>query len=144
MDAVAASIAHEVKQPLATMVTNANVGLRWLDQDPPGLEQAKRTLNLIAKDGHRAADVLASIRAVLGQQRTSRAPTNINTLIRDVVTLMSAEFASQSASIELRLADDLPAIDTNHLQMQQVFLNLFTNAVEAMRDVYIRDRIITG
>jgi signal transduction histidine kinase len=61
MDAVAASIAHEVKQPLAAMVTNANVGLRWLAQNPPGVEQASRTLNLIAKDGHRAADVLSPV-----------------------------------------------------------------------------------
>jgi signal transduction histidine kinase len=143
MDAVAASIAHEVKQPLAAMVTNANVGLRWLAQSPPGVEQASRTLNLIAKDGHRAADVLSSIRAVLGKQRTGRASTDINALIREVVTIMAAELESQSTSVELRLAADLPSFDADHLQMQQVFLNLVTNAVEAMRDVYVRERIVT-
>ncbi|NEW97130.1 MASE4 domain-containing protein [Rhodopseudomonas sp. BR0G17] len=142
MDAVAASIAHEVKQPLAAMVTNASVGLRWLDQTPPGIDQARNTLNLIAKDGHRAADVLGSIRAVLGQQKTSRVPTDLNRLVREAAALMSAEFASQSVSADMLLQSGLPPVIADHLQMQQVFLNLFTNATEAMRDVYARDRIL--
>jgi len=142
MDAVAASIAHEVKQPLAAMVTNANVGLRWLAQDPPGVEQASRTLNLIAKDGHRAADVLGSIRAMHGKQRANRAPTNLNGLIRDAAALMSAELASQATSVELRLADSLPRISADPLQMQQVFLNLFANSVDAVRNVHDRQRVI--
>jgi signal transduction histidine kinase len=143
MDAVAASIAHEVKQPLAAMVTNANVAQRWLGHDPPGIEQANRKLNLIAKDGHRAADILGSIRAMLGNRPTARAPLDLGRLVRDTAGLMSAEFASQSTSIELNLADDVPPVVADHLQMQQVFLNLFTNAVEAMRDVHVRDRRIT-
>jgi len=142
MQALSASIAHEIKQPIAAVVANADAGLRWLDRENPEIEQASKSLKLIKANGHRVAGILNSIRTIFGKQRAKPVPVNLNVLVRDVVRFLDIEVVKTRTSLVLQLDETLPVIMADPLQMQQVFINLLTNALEALRAVHDRDRLI--
>lgn len=140
MDAVAASIAHEVKQPLAAMVTNANAARRWLDRTPPDVDRAAEILQAIADDGHRAADLVTGMRSVYGAPVGERGPLRLQDLVRETTVLFSRELAAHRIALQMDLADNAGQVAANRLQLQQVLLNLFANAVDAMAGVDGRKR----
>ena len=142
MGEMTASIAHEVNQPLAAIVNNANAGLRWLDHQPPNVERTRSNLMRIVNDGGRASEVIASIRAMLTKGSQAKAQLDINDLIRDVMTLVRSELQRRGVSIRTELADDLPRLSGNHAQLRQVLLNLIMNAADAMASVMDRARVL--
>ena len=142
MGEMAASIAHEINQPLAAVVNNANAGLRWLDNRPPNTEEVRAALTRIANDGERGGSIIESIRAMLKKGVRERSETNLNELIRDVTRLTQGQFQRHGVSIRSELADDLPSVMADPIQLQQVILNLFMNAAEAMVSISDRKRLV--
>jgi PAS domain S-box-containing protein len=127
-----AAIAHEVKQPIAAAVTNAEAALEWLDGRPPDLEEVRGALARIVKDGHRAGDVIERVRALVKKTPSRRDCWDISGAVREVIDLTRGEAAKHSVLVETKLADGLPLIEGDRVQLQQVMLNLVINAVEAM------------
>jgi two-component system sensor kinase FixL len=127
-----ASIAHEVNQPIAAVVTGAGACLRWLAAQPPDLEEARRTLDRIVKDGNRASDVIGRIRALVKKAPPRKDPLDINETILEIVALMRGEVQRNRVSLQTRLSTDLPLVLGDRIQLQQVILNLIINAIEAM------------
>jgi len=142
MGEMAASIAHEINQPLAAVVTNANAGLRWLNGQPPNIEEVRAALKRIIGDGQRGSNILASIRGMLKKGTQERIALNVNESIRDAITLSQSALKKGGVSVEVALADGLPLIVGDRIQLQQVFLNLVLNAVEAMISVDDRSRVL--
>lgn len=140
MDAVAAAIAHEVKQPLAAIVANAGAGLTEIAKDSPDHSELRAIFQAIEHDGLDAAQVANSIRAMFAHRLSARSSLNVNALIRDAAKLISGELAHSRISLQLALHDDLPHVSADRLQLQQVFLNLFANAIDAMNGVSDRQR----
>jgi signal transduction histidine kinase len=134
-DAVAATIAHELKQPLTAMITRSYAGLRWLDRGPPDLDKAMAGFRQIADDGHRAAAVLNRIRASFRHDARVRAPLDVNGLIEEAVALLQDELKSHRIAVQLALHERLLGVMGDRIQLQQVVLNLLTNAMEAMATV---------
>jgi PAS domain S-box-containing protein len=132
MGQLAASIAHEVKQPIAATVINAGTALRWLGRRPPDLEQVRQTLGQIVQDGKRAGDVVDRIRALSKKAPSRNDRLDINGAILEVVELTRGEAVKNGVSVQTDLADGLPLIQGDRVQLQQVILNLIINAVEAM------------
>jgi len=136
MGQLTASISHEVKQPIAATVSNAQAALRWLGRQPPDLEEVRQALAHIVQDGKRAGDVVGRIRDL-----TKKAPPpredrlDINEAVREVIELTRGEAAKTGARVRKELADGLPLIQGDRVQLQQVMLNLIINAVEAMSSV---------
>ena len=139
---LATSIVHEVKQPLAAMVTNANAGLRWIGRATPDLEEARRAFNAIVEAGHRAADVIQSIRAMVKRGSSELAQVDVNQLIREVMVLLQGELLKSRAIVEAHLDERLPNVWGDRVQLQQVIMNLVMNAVEAMDSVSDRARVL--
>jgi C4-dicarboxylate-specific signal transduction histidine kinase len=135
MGELTASIAHELNQPLTGVVANGEACLRWLASAPPNLEEARQSVMRIIRDGRRAADVIARIRALLRKTGTEMAPTNINDAIQEVVALIQAEVRKNRVKLRIDLDPNLPAIVGDRVQLQQVVLNLLINAIEAMMSV---------
>src|SRR5829696_338587 len=134
-DAVAATIAHEVKQPLAAMITRSDTGLRWLDRGAPNLDKAKDAFRDIAADGHRAAAVIESIRENFRRDARVRAPIDVNDIIEEAVTLLKDDLESHRISVDdVRRARPAWVIG-DRVQLQQVLLNLIANAIDAMANV---------
>jgi two-component system sensor kinase FixL len=127
-----ASIAHEVAQPIAAIVTNAGAGIRWIAAQPSDLNETKLALTRILKDGNRANEVIARIRALSRKVPARKDPTSINDLILEVVALTRGEAEQSHVSMRTSLAPDLPIISADRIQLQQVILNLIVNAIEAM------------
>jgi signal transduction histidine kinase len=134
-DAVAATIAHELKQPLTAMITRSYAGLRWLDRGAPDLDKAMAGFRRIADDGHRAAAVLDRIRASFRPDARVRAPLDINGLIEEAVALLQEELTRQRIAVQLALHERRLRVMGDRIQLQQVLLNLITNAMEAMASV---------
>jgi PAS domain S-box-containing protein len=132
MGQLAASIAHEVKQPIAATVINAGTALRWLGRRPPDLEQVRQTLGQIVQDGKRAGDVVDRIRALSKKAPSRNDRLDINGAILEVVELTRGEAVKNGVSVQTDFADGLPLIQGDRVQLQQVILNLIINAVEAM------------
>ena len=128
-----ASIAHEINQPLAAVVTNASASRRWLAAQPPNLDEARRALDRIVSEGNRASDIITRIRALLKKSVATRHRLNINETVLEVVALTRSELQMHRVALTLQLADDLPPVIGDRVQLQQVILNLIVNAVEAMR-----------
>lgn len=131
-DTVAASIAHEVKQPLTAMVTSADAGFRFLDRLTPNLERAKEAFRLIATDGHRAAAVVENIRANFRNDLGARASLDVNGLIREALVLERSDLEKHRIRVHVEPKEPLPEVRGNRIQLQQVLLNLITNAIDAM------------
>ena len=132
---LAASIAHEINQPLAAIVADASACLHWLDADPPPLDQVRGALAAIVDDGDRAAEVLTRIRALLARSAVARRPDRLARIVADVLPLVRAELHRHEIALEVSLAADLPPVLADRIQLQQVLINLLVNAAEAMRDV---------
>jgi PAS domain S-box-containing protein len=133
--AMAATIAHEINQPLAAIVANGNAGVRWLDRPDPNLEEARSAFERVINEGHRAAQIITSIRAMFKKDSGARSPTAINELVCEVVATSLSELKSRRVSLTLQLLDDLPPIQADRVQLQQVLLNLITNAIDSMASV---------
>jgi signal transduction histidine kinase len=131
-DAVAASIAHEVKQPLTAMVTSADAGFRFLDRSTPNLDRAKEAFKLIAADGHRAGEVVENIRANFRSDVRTRTSLDVNELIRDTLALERTDLEKHRIRVQAEANKRLPDVRGNRVQLQQVLLNLITNAIYAM------------
>jgi signal transduction histidine kinase len=131
-DAVAATIAHEVKQPLSGMITNADAGLRWLDRPMPDLDEAKAAFKQIAADGHRAGAVIGSIRAIFKRDARSRTSLDINDLISEALLLLRSDLQKHRILVQTEPEAKLPQVVGDRIQLQQVLLNLITNAIDSM------------
>jgi signal transduction histidine kinase len=131
-DAVAATIAHEVKQPLSAMVMNADAGLRWLDRSLPDLDEVKAALKKIAADGHRAGAVIESIRAIFKRDAGNRASLDINELINEALILLRSDLQKHRIFVQTEPSLQLPQVTGDRIQLQQVLLNLITNAIDSM------------
>jgi C4-dicarboxylate-specific signal transduction histidine kinase len=140
MGQLAASIAHEVKQPLAGVITNAAAGLRWLARQPPIVEEVRNALGRIVKDGNRASEVIGRIRDLMTNAPPQKGDLDINEAILEVIGLTHSEVVKNSVSVQTQLAEDLPLIQGDRVQLQQVILNLIFNAVQAMSGVGERPR----
>jgi signal transduction histidine kinase len=142
MGQMAASIAHEINQPLAAIVANGNAALRWLANTTPDLDEARAALKRIVNDGHRASEVIGSIRAMFKKDSQEKASLDVNQLIREVLVLVHAELQSQRVSVHTELMEDLPQVLADRVQLQQVIMNLTMNAVEAMGSITNRARVL--
>lgn len=146
LGALAASISHEVNQPLAAVVTNADACAIWLAADPPNLSEARAALESIIQEGTRASDVVKHIRAMFSNAPPERVPLPMNDLIQAVCSLMRGVAARNSVSVDLALSPSLPPAIGDRIQLQQVIMNLMLNGIEAMHSVEGRPRrlIITS
>jgi len=140
-----ASIAHEVNQPLAGMLTNANASLRWLTGDPPNLSEAGEAIRRIIRDGRRAGDVISRMRSLFKKVGTAKDRLDLNEAIEEVVILTQSEARRNNLALRTELAADLPPVMGDRVQLQQVVVNLILNAIEAMATVEdpARDLVIT-
>jgi C4-dicarboxylate-specific signal transduction histidine kinase len=132
---LAASITHEVKQPIGAAATNAAAGLRWLSAQPPNIEEARETFARILKDATRAGEVMNRIRGLVKNAPPCRETLQLNEAIREVVAMTHGDAERNNISVQTELAEDLPFIDGDRVQLQQVMLNLIINAIEAMSTV---------
>jgi signal transduction histidine kinase len=137
---LASSIAHEVNQPLSGIVSNGSACLQWLAGDAPNVEEVREAIGDIVRDGKRAGEVIARIRALTKRAVTPREKLNLNETIRDVLALVGDEAKRKSVRIQAQFADDLAPISGDQVQLQQVLLNLVMNAMEAMSSVDDRAR----
>lgn len=131
-DAVAAAIAHEVKQPLATMITRSDTSLRWLDRQVPELERAKEALRHIAAEGQRATAIIESIRANFRNDERLKSPLAINDLIHESIALAQSDLHFHQIHVEAVANPRNPRVNGDRIQLQQVLLNLITNAIDSM------------
>jgi C4-dicarboxylate-specific signal transduction histidine kinase len=147
LGALAASISHEVNQPLAAVVTNADACMMWLSSPSPNLEEARSAVDSIAREGTRASEVVRRIRAMFTKAGPERNPFAINDLIREVDALMQTEASRNQVTLITELGDDLPLVLGDRVQLQQVLVNLVQNGIEAMsvtdrpRQVVLRSAI---
>jgi PAS domain S-box-containing protein len=135
-----ASIAHEVNQPLAAVVANAEACLRWLDRGPPDLDAARRSVEWVIDDGNRAGEVIRRIRALANKTGIEKIPLDVNDVARETVALVQRELISHEVSLQMELAPALPMILADGVQLQQVIINLVMNGIEAMQSVSDRPR----
>lgn len=143
MGALTASIAHEINQPLAAIVANSNAARRWLSNASPDLDEARTALNNIVRDGHRASQMIGSVRAMFKKDRRERDQLAVNDLIEDILTLVHGAIKKQQVSIRTELLQDLPHVVADRTQLQQVFMSLIMNAIEAMGPVTNRERLLS-
>jgi signal transduction histidine kinase len=135
-----ASIAHEVNQPLAAVVANAEACLGWLDRETPNLDEVRRSVEWIIKDGKRAGEVIRRVRGLLNKTESQKAPLRINDVVNDVTALVQRELFSHRVLLQMELAPALPVILADRIQLQQVIINLVINGIEAMQAVTDRPR----
>jgi PAS domain S-box-containing protein len=135
-----ASVAHEVNQPLAGIITNAGTCLRMLDADPPNLEGARETARRTLRDGNRASDVITRLRALFSKEEFTLELLDLSEVTREVIALLLSDLQRNRVVLRPELADDLPTITGDRIQLQQVILNLLRNASDAMLDVDDRPR----
>jgi len=140
MGQLAASIAHEVSQPIAATVLNAHAALRWLNATPPQVDEVRLVLSSLIKDANRAADVLGRIRGHIRKAPPQKEPVDINAAIREMIEFTRGQAASSGAVVQVHLADGLPPIEGDRVELQQVLLNLILNALEAMGAVDEHER----
>ncbi|MBV8815416.1 MAG: response regulator [Verrucomicrobia bacterium] len=146
-----ASIAHEINQPLAAVLTNANLGIRWLSGNSPNIDEASAAMRRIVRDGNRVSDVISRMRALFKKAPTANEWLAINDAIAEIVVLTQGEAQRNSVLLRTELADDLPLVSGDRIQLQQVVLNLLMNAIEAMsaagegpRELWISSTKVAG
>ncbi len=142
MGVLAASIAHEVNQPLSGIITNAGTCLRMLQSDPPDVEGAKETARRTLRDGKRASDVITRLRALFSREEFAPEPMDLHEAVREVIALTFSDLQRNGVLVQCELAKDLQLVSGDRVQLQQVMLNLIRNASEAMADVHDRPRNI--
>src|SRR6266850_464330 len=140
MGELTASIAHEVNQPLAGVVTNGNACLRWLTRDPPNLDEARECLRRIIRDGNRASDVIARLRALVKKSAPAKVRLDLSDMIQEVLAMINPEARRHRVSVRTDLAAGVPPVRGDRVQLQQVILNLVMNGIEAMQAVTDRPR----
>jgi C4-dicarboxylate-specific signal transduction histidine kinase len=129
-----ASLAHEVNQPIAAAVTDANTCLRWLNRDQPDVDEARQAASRIVKDATRAAEIITRTRLLFKKGTPQSELVDINKVIREMVTLMRSELTRNSIAVRTELAEDIPEISGDRVQLQQVLMNLMVNGIDAMKD----------
>jgi C4-dicarboxylate-specific signal transduction histidine kinase len=142
LGAMTASIAHEVNQPLAAVVTNSNAALRWLANREPDLDEARAALKRIIDNGHRASKVVGSIRAMFKKDPAERTRLNVNDLAREVLLLAQDNLETHQVTVHTDLRDEVPEVLADRVQLQQVLLNLIVNGAEAMAALADRERLL--
>ena len=140
LGALTASIAHEVNQPLSGIITNASTCLRMLDADPPDVDGARETARRTIRDGNRASDVITRLRALFSKKESTLEPLDLNEATREVIALSLSDLQRNRVILRPELADDLPPVTGDRVQLQQVILNLLRNASDAMSGVDDRPR----
>jgi signal transduction histidine kinase len=140
MGQLAASITHEIAQPVAAMVTHCSSCLRWLESDRPNLDEAREAARAVVRDGNRANEVFRSIRSLMQKAEPRVARLDIDTVIEDTLVLAMGELHQHDVALRTELAADLPPVLGDRVQLQQVLLNLIMNAIQAMSDVHDRPR----
>jgi PAS domain S-box-containing protein len=143
MGAMTASIAHEVKQPLAAIVASANAGLRWLKRSHPNLAEVQSALDQIVKDSHRIDGIIASVRAMFGKESRETTLVDVPQLVGEVLVLVQGELEAHQISYRNDVGDRIPEVMAERVQLQQVILNLIINAIEAMSSETGRERHLT-
>jgi PAS domain S-box-containing protein len=134
MGELTASLAHEIRQPISAAMTNAKTCLRWLGRDEPDLAEGREAAARIVKDVTRAADIMRRISSLFKKEALQRELVDVNELIREMIVLLRSEANRYSVSIRIELADDLPNVVADRVQLQQVFMNLMLNGIDAMKD----------
>ena len=134
------SIAHDVSQPLSGILTNANTGLRMLTADPPNLAGAAETARRTIRDANRASDIVSRLRTMFSKSAPTVGPIDLNDAAREVIALAAGELQKGRALVQTEFAEDLPVVNADRVQLQQVILNLVLNAAEAMAEVEDRPR----
>jgi PAS domain S-box-containing protein len=134
MGELAASLAHEIKQPIAAAVMRARTGLRWLQRQPPGIEKAREILSRIIEDATRAATIVDRNRSLYKRETSKRETVNLNEVIRETIALLQEKVSKNSILIRTQLDDVLPTISADRVQVQQVLMNLILNGIEAMKE----------
>jgi len=135
MGELTASLAHEVNQPIAAAVTNANTCLRWLTRDHPDVEEARAAAMRIVKDGTRAAEIVKRIRLLFKKSTPQRELVDVNEAVREMIVLLRSEATRYKITVRMELAEDLPRIMGDRVQLQQVLMNLIVNSIDAMKEV---------
>jgi C4-dicarboxylate-specific signal transduction histidine kinase len=135
MGELTASLAHEVNQPIAAAVTNANTCLRWLTRDHPDLQEAREAASRIVEDVTRAAGIISRVRLLFKKSTPQREPVDINEAIREMIVLLRSEATRYNIAVRMELAADLPRIMGDRVQLQQVLMNLIVNSIDAMKEV---------
>jgi PAS domain S-box-containing protein len=135
MGQLTASIAHELNQPLAAVVANAEAGLRWLDRGTPDLDAVRRSVEWAIDDANRASEVIRRVRALANKTEIEKVPLDVNDLVREIITLAQRELISHRVSLRTEFAPALPMILGDRVQLQQVIINLVMNGIEAMQSV---------
>ena len=141
---LATSIAHEVNQPLAGVVTNAEAGLRWLSGNAPNIEEARDSLANIAEDGARAGEVIRRLREFLKKRSPETAPLDINDVVQEAVALTRAELVKRQVEVQIELSGGLPCVRGDRIQLQQVILNLIMNGADAMAGTAASKKILVS
>jgi C4-dicarboxylate-specific signal transduction histidine kinase len=142
MGAITASIAHEVNQPLTAIVSSGNAGLRWLSSNPPNLSEAAIALKRIVSDGRRAGQVIGTVRAMFKKHADEKTLLDINDVVREVFGLLRVELQKHDIAVQYRLAAETPQVLADRVQLQQIFLNLVMNAIDATSLVIDRPRTL--
>jgi C4-dicarboxylate-specific signal transduction histidine kinase len=135
MGELTASLAHEVNQPIAAAVTNANTCLRWLTRDHPDLEEAREAASRIVKDATRAAGIISRVRLLFKKSTPQQELVDVNEAIREMIVLLRSEATRYNIAVRMELAADLPRIMGDRVQLQQVLMNLIVNSIDAMKEV---------
>jgi PAS domain S-box-containing protein len=141
MGELTASLAHEVNQPIAAAVTDANTCLRWLTRDHPDLEEAREAASRMAKDATRAAEIISRVRLLFKKGTAQRELVDVNELIREMIVLLRSELTRYSISVQTDLAAHLPQMTGDRVQLQQVFMNLMLNGIDAMKEMNARGEL---
>jgi signal transduction histidine kinase len=131
---IAASLSHEIKQPIAAAITSANTCIEWLAHDPPNLDRARAAAARIDKYGNRAAEIIDRMRSFYKKSPPQRELVEVNGIIQEMFTLLKGEATRSSITMRTELSADLPKIMVDRVQLQQVFMNLMLNGIEAMEE----------